>query len=262
MTGGVPSSAVAAASRAKIPAGVSASASPPESSAVMFQRCSAASTRRPSARSGVTSAAVLPSCTASRSATAMASASSSGLAASITSSCRARRRRALRSPGRRPFAATDRSRQRGAALPRPAARARAVLPAVTTASRPMPMRASKRLHGELRMAGRRRRSPVCGGLGAGSSPAISRQDLSSRSVSSPGSTTAPCGSRAMVAMSSAVDGIEPVEPAAITGASVLRASRCASALISASRRFAGSMRFRVLQNLPATPRARSARIAA
>ena len=38
VTGGAPSSAAAAASRAKIPAGVSASASPPESSAAMFQR--------------------------------------------------------------------------------------------------------------------------------------------------------------------------------------------------------------------------------
>ena len=60
-------------------------------------------------------------------------------------------------------------------------------------------------------------------------------------MSRPGSTTAPCGSRAIVAISSAVAGIEPVEPATITGASVLRASRAASALISASRRAAGSI---------------------
>ena len=60
VTGASPSRAASAASRAKMPAGVSASASPPESSAAMFQRASAASTRRPSARSGVTSAAVLP----------------------------------------------------------------------------------------------------------------------------------------------------------------------------------------------------------
>ena len=46
----------------------------------------------------------------------------------------------------------------------------------------------------------------------------------------------------MVAISSAVAGIEPVEPAAITGPSVCAASRCASALISASRRAAGSIR--------------------
>src|SRR2546430_13411285 len=41
-TGARPPSAASAASRAKIPAGVSASASPPESSASMFQRRSAA----------------------------------------------------------------------------------------------------------------------------------------------------------------------------------------------------------------------------
>ena len=43
----------------------------------------------------------------------------------------------------------------------------------------------------------------------------------------------------MVAISSAVAGIEPVEPAAITRPSVLRAEPRASALISASRRSAG-----------------------
>ena len=46
----------------------------------------------------------------------------------------------------------------------------------------------------------------------------------------------------MVAISSAVDGIEPVEPATITGASVLRASRAASALIKRSRRSTASMK--------------------
>ena len=54
---------------------------------IVGRRCSSARarrTRRASARSGVTSAAVLPSCTASRSATAIASASSSAFAASIT----------------------------------------------------------------------------------------------------------------------------------------------------------------------------------
>ena len=51
--------AASAASRAKLPAGVSISASPPESSNASFQRSSAAITRRASARSGVTSAADL-----------------------------------------------------------------------------------------------------------------------------------------------------------------------------------------------------------
>ena len=55
-----PPSAASAASRANTPAGVSASGSPPESSTGTFQRASAASTRRASARSGVTRAAVLP----------------------------------------------------------------------------------------------------------------------------------------------------------------------------------------------------------
>ena len=73
-----------AASRAKIPPEVSIKASPPESSNARFQRPSAAITRRASARSGVTSAAVLSRCRASRIATAIASASISGLAASIT----------------------------------------------------------------------------------------------------------------------------------------------------------------------------------
>ena len=40
-------------------------------------------------------------------------------------------------------------------------------------------------------------------------------------MSRPGSTSAPCGSLAMVASSLAVAGIEPVEPAAITGASLV-----------------------------------------
>ena len=65
------------------------------------------------------------------------------------------------------------------------------------------------------------------------------QVSSSRSVSSPGRTTAPCGRPAMVASRVAVAGMEPVEPAAITGAALL-ASRAASAAISLSRRSAGS----------------------
>ncbi len=58
-----------------MPFGVSINASPPESSNSRFQRVSAAITRRASARSGVTSAADLPRCRASRIATAIASAS-------------------------------------------------------------------------------------------------------------------------------------------------------------------------------------------
>ena len=89
-TGSTPPSATCAASRAKIPAGVSAKGSPPESSTGTCQRSSAASTRRASARSGVIKAALrsrlsgVPSSTVSRNAMAMASASSSECAASTT----------------------------------------------------------------------------------------------------------------------------------------------------------------------------------
>ena len=73
------------------------------------------------------------------------------------------------------------------------------------------------------------------------SSAIDAQVASSRCVSRPGSTTAPCGNLAIVSSSAAVAGIEPVEPAAMIG-SELAASRFRSASISLSRRSAGSMR--------------------
>ncbi len=95
------------------------------------------------------------------------------------------------------------------------------------------MRCSSAVHGELRMAVR--------GLGVVARWRSCFHVASSRSVSRPGSTSAPCGSFAMVASSVAVAGIEPVEPAAITGP-VPAASRFASAAISMSRRSAGSMR--------------------
>ena len=183
-----------AASRANTPAGVSASESPPESSTATCQRSSAATTRRASARSGVTSAAVLSGVsTASRSATAMASASSSALAASIMLT---------------PASAVSAAASKSSDLTR-------ALPAIGGGGRPQRFRyqhlaavrgrggelfhvlardadaLEQRLHGELRMAG--------GGSAVmafrhSSSPAISRHDASSRSVSRPGSTTAPCGS--------------------------------------------------------------------
>ncbi len=80
--------------------------------------------------------------------------------------------------------------------------------------------------------------PSC--VSSPSLPAMSCHDASSRCMSSPGSTSAPCGSVAMVASNLAVAGIEPVEPAAITGAS-LPARRLASASINMSRRSAASM---------------------
>ncbi len=128
------------------------------------------------------------------------------------------------------FAATYRSPPPGAALRTPAARGRAAGANAPTSRR-----------GRCRCASAAPASRIADGrapaaCASSSSPAISRHDSSSRSVSRPGSTTAPCGKCAMVAISSAVAGIEPVEPAAITGPSVLRASRAASALISRSRR--------------------------
>jgi hypothetical protein len=50
-------------------------------------------------------------------------------------------------------------------------------------------------------------------------PPMICQASSSRSVSSPGRTTAPCFSPATAVRNFAVAGIEPVEPAAITGPS-------------------------------------------
>ena len=233
VTGASLPSAASAASRANIPAGVSASASPPESSAAMFQRASAAFTRRPSARSGVTSAAVLPSLHrfAQRDRDRERFLLGVGGFDHADVFQRGVGVRAERGIGRVPLPQLGRGR-RPQRFRQQAARGRSRLPA----SRPL--RARSRCG---------RAAPACancGWPGAGaiplpSSPAISRHDSSSRSVSRPGSTTAPCGSRAMVAINSAVAGIEPVEPAAITGPSVLRASRAVSALISASRRSAG-----------------------
>ncbi len=76
---------------------------------------------------------------------------------------------------------------------------------------------------------------------ASRTPPINCHAASSRSVSSPGSTTAPCGNAATACRNFAVTGIEPVEPAAITGPSCWAVSRAASASISRSRRAAGSI---------------------
>ena len=70
----------------------------------------------------------------------------------------------------------------------------------------------------------------------------SAKAASSMSRSSPGSTTAPSGRRAMAPSRRAVAGSEPVDPAAMTGpaAGPSAASRAASAATSASRRSAAS----------------------
>ena len=173
--------------------------------------------------------------TASRSATAMASASSSALAASITRDARERAARA--SPDRRarcrpvlgrcgrPQRLGDQRFARAAGpgqarhLVARDADARAAAPAWRTADGRTAAAATS-----FAVVDRRSAS----------------HDVSSRSVSSPGSTTAPCGSFAMVASSLAVAGIEPVEPAAITGPS-MRREPLRSASINRSRRAAGSI---------------------
>ena len=238
-TGASPPMAACAASRANRPAGVSASGSPPESSTATCQRASAASTRRASSRSGVTRAAVLPAASsASRSAIAMASASSSALAASINESpasaasawaakaaspVRARHR-SVAAAGRKASDA-NRSRPCGAGMP-----------SVSTASRAMPMRVSSACMANCGWPA----TGIASWRSAKAWPAISAQDASSRLVSSPGSTTAPRGSLATAAISAAVAGMEPVEPATITGPR-LCASRAASALSKASRRSVASL---------------------
>ena len=108
VTGSTPATAACAASRAKIPAGVSASGSPPVSSTAIFQRINAAATRRAERRGPASPAR--RSCRPAPLRAARwrsASASSSALAASITvsvetaaSACAANARSRARSPPR------------------------------------------------------------------------------------------------------------------------------------------------------------------
>ena len=93
---------------------------------------------------------------------------------------------------------------------------RAAAPRISTSRRSMPNRCSSACIAN------------CGWLEAGwlvnlpcasLTPPIHCQASSSRSVSRPGSTTAPCGRLATACRNFAVAGIDPVEPAAITGPS-------------------------------------------
>ena len=214
---------------------------PAESSTSSFQRASSAATRRAIVRSGVTTAIVAaPSSSASRMAIAMPTASSCSLRATRSvdpGECdRDRSGRRLRGPEGGPslgrLGRAQRLREelrphrrrgvpRARAGPRPRARCRARRPAASGANCGCPKAA------------------------AGTAPAspIAAQPASSSCWSRPGSTTAPFGSRAIALSSSAVAGIEPVEPAAMIGAvglSVFR--RSAAARISVSRRSTGSTR--------------------
>ena len=160
VTGAKPCSAASAASRAKIPAGVSASASPPESSTAIFQRASAASTRR-----------------AER---AVRRHQRGGLAVMHRFAQRHRdgkrlflgigrfdhrerfERRRPRAPNsaRRRSAATGRSRPPAAALRTPAARGRAAPAKLATSSRAMPMRVSSACMANCGCPERRRDAPA------------------------------------------------------------------------------------------------------
>ena len=117
-----------------------------------------------------------------------------------------------------PVDAIARSRSKAASPRRPAPRALAApaSPRISTSPRLMPKRSSSACIAN------------CGWFDAGGvvnlpcaslMPPIDCHASSSRSVSSPGSTTAPCGRRATACRNFAVAGIEPVEPAAITGPS-------------------------------------------
>ena len=116
-------------------------------------------TRRASARSGVTSAADLSRCRASRIATAIASASISGLAASMTARLSMPPRDLLDDIGLRPAAgAIARSRSTAASPRRPAPRGRAARAAQDFDVAALDAEArQQRVHRELRMVGCRRR---------------------------------------------------------------------------------------------------------
>ena len=186
----------------------------------MPKRPSSDATRRASCRSGVTSAAVaLGSRIASRSAQAIARASACSFAACSTPTpskavsgklARRRAQRAVRSAGAS-AAATQRARATSGAA--------GAAPSGSTASGATPIARTS-----LCM-------PNCGWpiTGVASPGACSSARVpASIAVSYPGRTTAPCGSLATVAISSAVAGIVPVEPATITGPAGGAASRRAA----------------------------------
>ena len=231
------SAAASAASRARRPAGVSDRATPAESSTARPQRASSAATRAASARSGVTRAAVRPGMGERF---AQGDRDGERLLALVHRPRRwrglaVRSARALGSGGDRGPA--GRWCRPGAALPRDdRARRRFRLrwpaPRIPTSARGC-ADACRGAAGAWPAGGR-----APDRSGASRRAADRRQLSSSRSVSRPGSTTAPFGRRAMAAMRVAVAGIEPVEPAAMTGVGTLagealalprRSGRCAAA---------------------------------
>ena len=202
-----------------MPAGVSISASPPESSKARFQRPSAAITRRASARSGVTSAADLFRCRASRIATAIASASISGLAASMTARFVMPARSSRRSRARPAVDAIARSRWTAASPRTPAPRVRAApaSPRISTSPRLMPKRVSSACIAN------------CGWFDAGgvvnlplrvpdAADRFARRRRRDR-YRAPAAPPRLAAALATAWRNFAVAGIDPVEPAAITGPS-------------------------------------------
>ena len=262
VTGARPPSAASAASRANTPAGVSASASPPESSTgdvPARQRGEHAARQRAVGRDQRRGLA----CRLDR--LAQRDRDGERLLLGVggldhRQALRARRRRARRNRSRRArcqrsVAAAGRSASE-TKRSRAVRRGRAERAHLVARDADPPQ---QRLHGELRMADRGR---IDSRPSASRRPAIRSQDSASRSVSRPGSTTAPCGSLAMVAISSAVAGIEPVEPAAITGPSVCAASRCRLGLDQRVAPRGRLDRAALGEDAPARPRARSSGIRA
>ncbi|MNL02984.1 hypothetical protein D3C87_1235070 [compost metagenome] len=206
--------------RARRPADAWNRGVPAASSTTMSKRFSSAAMRRARLRSGVTMPTVCSRSSASRPARAMARASSSSLRAWMVATPASAS--ATIASGRR---CSDHSAVRAVgASARLTKAVRGWLERQSSVTCPTP-------------APKRRKScarPYCGwpwGLVAGSSSASCMSGL--MAMSSPGSTTAPRGSSAIALSSRAVAGIEPVEPAAMTGRSPKRkraALACRSSL--------------------------------
>ena len=169
VTGASPPSAACGGEPGENPGGRVGSASPPESSAAMFQRSSAASTRRPArgpASPAPRSCPPAPPRAARPRWRALRPRHwrlrSSSTVASAASACASK-------PDRRLVAATDRSPPPAAALPRRAAREPRGAARSSTASRAMPMRASKACMANCGC-------PGAGAMPFAASPAISRHD--------------------------------------------------------------------------------------
>ena len=193
-----------------------ASGRPAESSTSIPQRCSSTATRRASARSGVTSAAVRPGVSIALAQENCDRERLLALVRGLDDRRHAGKRRGLLA---RPQSG-GRSLQRSVVLGRAhrlgdeTARARRAPPARSPSGSTSLARHAELLRGAAsgRIADGRRRPARARSARSPSQPSASR--LWSR----PGSTTAPFGRRAIAASSAAVAGTEPVEPAAITGA--------------------------------------------